>query len=92
MCNFSCFLCYYCISSNHVMAEKCISSCFVANKAHVIMVLKSLIGLYIKFYLFHFLGRLENLQDAFEDTTTKPGAFALAFYSGLFSYAGWYVS
>lgn len=36
-----------------------------------------------------FRGYVENFEGAFRETTTKPGAFALAFYSGLFSYAGW---
>jgi L-type amino acid transporter 5 len=36
-----------------------------------------------------FKGGTENFEDSFKNTTTKPGAFALAFYSGLFSYAGW---
>ncbi len=36
-----------------------------------------------------FAGRTEYFEDAFANTTQKPGAFALAFYSGLFSYAGW---
>lgn len=34
-------------------------------------------------------GHTEHFQEPFKDTTTEPGAFALAFYSGLFSYAGW---
>ncbi len=34
-------------------------------------------------------GRTEHFENSFADTTSKPGAFALAFYSGLFSYAGW---
>lgn len=36
-----------------------------------------------------FLGRFENFKAPFEGTTTNPGHIALAFYSGLFSYAGW---
>jgi L-type amino acid transporter 5 len=38
-----------------------------------------------------FLGRFENFKAPFEGTTTNPGHIALAFYSGLFSYAGWYI-
>lgn len=36
-----------------------------------------------------FNGHTENFQNAFEGTTREPGYIALAFYSGLFSYAGW---
>ena len=46
-------------------------------------------SLFHRFCDFCFVGSTENLQDAFKDTSTEPGAFALAFYSGLFSYAGW---
>jgi len=35
------------------------------------------------------LGHPENLSDPFEGTNTDPGSISLAFYSGLFSYAGW---
>ncbi|XP_076449300.1 Y+L amino acid transporter 2-like [Babylonia areolata] len=34
-------------------------------------------------------GSTESFQNAFEGSTTDPGHFALAFYSGLFSYSGW---
>ncbi|CAD5122126.1 DgyrCDS10574 [Dimorphilus gyrociliatus] len=34
-------------------------------------------------------GNVGNFQNAFSDTTTNPGSFAVAFYHGLFSYAGW---
>ena len=36
-------------------------------------------------------GKYEHFINAFEGTTTNPGSMALAFYSGLFSYAGWWV-
>ncbi len=38
-------------------------------------------------------GNTQNLSypESFEGTSTSPGHIALAFYSGLFSYAGWYV-
>ena len=36
-----------------------------------------------------FLGRFENFKAPFEGTSKHPGHIALAFYSGLFSYAGW---
>jgi len=36
-----------------------------------------------------FMGHLENFEDAFEDTQTDPGKLSIAFYSGIFSYAGW---
>jgi solute carrier family 7 (L-type amino acid transporter), member 5 len=35
------------------------------------------------------MGRVENFRAPFEGTSTNPGHIALAFYSGLFSYAGW---
>ncbi|KAK7114759.1 Y+L amino acid transporter 2-like isoform X2 [Littorina saxatilis] len=35
------------------------------------------------------MGSTENFQNAFEGSTKEPGRFALAFYSGLFSYSGW---
>lgn len=37
------------------------------------------------------LGGTENFENAFENTETDPGKLAVAFYSGIFSYAGWYV-
>ena len=35
------------------------------------------------------MGTTDNLADPFEGTEKDPGQIALAFYSGLFSYAGW---
>lgn len=35
------------------------------------------------------IGDAESFEEPFKDSTTDPGKFALAFYSGLFSYAGW---
>jgi L-type amino acid transporter 5 len=35
------------------------------------------------------MGKSENLEDPFEGTKSDPGSIALAFYSGLFSFAGW---
>lgn len=34
-------------------------------------------------------GHLENFEAPFENTETDPGKLAVAFYSGIFSYAGW---
>ncbi|XP_076333155.1 Y+L amino acid transporter 2-like [Tachypleus tridentatus] len=34
-------------------------------------------------------GHIEHFENAFEGTNTEPGYIALAFYSGIFSYAGW---
>jgi len=34
-------------------------------------------------------GRTANFSEAFEGSTKEPGKISLAFYSGLFSYAGW---
>lgn len=36
------------------------------------------------------LGNMENFKNSFEGTTTNPGRIAKAFYSGIFSYSGWY--
>lgn len=35
------------------------------------------------------LGHTEHFENAFENTETDPGKLAVAFYSGIFSYAGW---
>jgi L-type amino acid transporter 5 len=35
-------------------------------------------------------GRIENFENMFEGSTKDPGRVALAFYSGMFSYSGWY--
>lgn len=35
------------------------------------------------------LGGTENFENAFENTETDPGKLSVAFYSGIFSYAGW---
>ena len=37
-------------------------------------------------------GELYNFENSFADTKLNPGSIALSFYSGLFSYAGWYVT
>lgn len=34
-------------------------------------------------------GHTDNMRQPFQGSNTSPGALALAFYSGLFSYAGW---
>ncbi|KAM7364364.1 solute carrier family 7 member genderblind isoform 1-T4 [Cochliomyia hominivorax] len=36
-----------------------------------------------------FMGHYENFYGAFENTQTDPGKLSVAFYSGIFSYAGW---
>lgn len=35
------------------------------------------------------LGNVENFSNPFENTETDPGKLSVAFYSGIFSYAGW---
>ncbi|KZC09425.1 PREDICTED: Y+L amino acid transporter 2 [Dufourea novaeangliae] len=35
------------------------------------------------------VGHTENFENSFENTITKPGKIAVAFYSGIFSYSGW---
>jgi L-type amino acid transporter 5 len=37
-------------------------------------------------------GNTQNLSQPLQGSATDPGFIALAFYSGLFSYAGWYVA
>lgn len=37
-------------------------------------------------------GHMENFDKPFENTETDPGKLSIAFYSGIFSYAGWYDS
>ncbi len=36
-----------------------------------------------------FLGKVQNFQNAFEDSNVSAGGIAMAFYSGQFSYSGW---
>lgn len=36
-------------------------------------------------------GHVENFEDSFKGTTDNPGKIAKAFYSGIFSYSGWYI-
>lgn len=35
------------------------------------------------------LGNMENFEGLFDNTETDPGKLSVAFYSGIFSYAGW---
>jgi len=35
-------------------------------------------------------GNLQNLEQPMQGSSSEPGLIALSFYSGLFSYAGWY--
>jgi len=35
------------------------------------------------------MGNVENFTRPFDDTETDPGKMSVAFYSGIFSYAGW---
>ncbi len=37
-----------------------------------------------------FAGRVETFENMFDGTASSPGRWALAFYSGMFSYSGWY--
>lgn len=36
-----------------------------------------------------FLGNTSNFDEPFANTETDPGKISIAFYSGIFSYAGW---
>ncbi|ESO82840.1 hypothetical protein LOTGIDRAFT_109029 [Lottia gigantea] len=49
----------------------------------------ALIIIIITGLVFMGMGSTESFQEPFKGSTTKPGHFAMAFYSGLFSYAGW---
>lgn len=44
---------------------------------------------FVRFNFFFYLGHMENFENAFENTETDPGKLSVAFYSGIFSYAGW---
>lgn len=35
------------------------------------------------------IGNIENFEAPFDNTETDPGKISIAFYSGIFSYAGW---
>lgn len=35
------------------------------------------------------IGNTENFNEPFANTETDPGKISIAFYSGIFSYAGW---
>lgn len=35
------------------------------------------------------MGHMENFDKPFDNTETDPGKLSIAFYSGIFSYAGW---
>lgn len=37
------------------------------------------------------LGHVQNFHNSFEGTTTNVGKMSKAFYSGIFSYSGWYI-
>lgn len=41
------------------------------------------------YYIILILGNVSNFEKPFENSTTDPGKLAVAFYSGIFSYAGW---
>lgn len=36
------------------------------------------------------LGNMDNFTNSFAHTTHNPGKISKAFYSGIFSYSGWY--
>ena len=40
-------------------------------------------------FILIFSGRVENFVTAFDNSNTNIGSIAVAFYSGLFCYAGW---
>jgi amino acid transporter len=54
-----------------------------------VMKLIALAVIIIAGLVFYFVGDVDNLSQPFEGTSTDPGKISLAFYSGLFSFAGW---
>ena len=54
-----------------------------------VMKLIALAVIIIAGLVFLLIGDEDNFRKPFEETSTDPGKIALAFYSGLFSFAGW---
>ena len=54
------------------------------------MIKEKLYKLVISNNLIFWTGKgFENFENAFDNSETEPGRIALAFYSGIYSYAGW---
>lgn len=72
-------------------AINCISVKWAAKVQNIFTVAKvlALVIIIILGLVALFQGQTANFSDAFEATTTDPGKISIAFYSGIFSYAGW---
>ncbi|XP_076111068.1 large neutral amino acids transporter small subunit 2-like [Mytilus galloprovincialis] len=71
------------VNCKNVKSAALIQDIFTATKI-IALVMIIIIGI-----VFMFKSDRESFQEPFENSTTSPGKFALAFYSGLYSYAGW---
>lgn len=71
------------INCKNVKSAARVQDIFTATKI-IALIMIIIIGI-----VFLFTNDRESYQDPFENSTTSPGKFALAFYSGLYSYAGW---
>ncbi|XP_069112800.1 Y+L amino acid transporter 2-like [Argopecten irradians] len=69
----------------------CVNVKWAARVQDIFTVTKiaALIIIIITGMVYLYIGDRESYEDPFKGSTTEPGNFALAFYSGLFSYAGW---
>ncbi|XP_030370237.1 large neutral amino acids transporter small subunit 1 [Scaptodrosophila lebanonensis] len=76
-----CFLTY--LNSFYMQVTTKMQNIIMFTKVSA-LVLIILVGL-----VYMLLGNVENFNKPFEDTETDPGKLSLAFYSGIFSYAGW---
>lgn len=63
-----------------------------ANKVQVFFTVAKVLALIIIIitgFVALYLGKTDSFENSFEGSATEPGAYAVAFYSGFFSYAGW---
>lgn len=59
------------------------------NKHEKLDLLNTDFNLDLILFINKFTGEIEYFQNSFENTSTDVGQISLAFYSGLFAYAGW---
>lgn len=76
-----CFLTY--INCNNVKATTKMQNVIMFTKVGA-LVLIIVIGIF-----WMAMGNVDNFAQPFDNTETDPGKLSLAFYSGIFSYAGW---